>query len=82
MQRHERLQRVRAGFGERTDVLADQTALSDVDHLFSRRALLAFQLVFPRDAVEIVDDAPPQLRAVPRLEEELVEPYASAGGCL
>ena len=40
VKRHQRLQRMRAGVGERSDVLADQAALADIDELFGRRALL------------------------------------------
>src|SRR5438105_4045689 len=74
MERHQRLQRVRAGLRERTDVFADQTAFPDVDQLLGGLALLPVKLVFVRDRVEAADDALPQLRAVARFEEQLVQP--------
>ena len=46
VQRHQRLQRMRAGFDERTDVLADEPAFADVDHLLGRSALFAVEVVF------------------------------------
>ncbi len=73
MERHQGLQRMRAGQDERADVLADEAALADVDHLFGGRALLTVQLVFLGDTVEVVDDPLAEFRAVARLEEQLVQ---------
>ena len=57
MQRHQRLQRVAAGFGQRPDVIADLAALADVDHRLGRLALLAVQVVLVAHLLEVVDDA-------------------------
>ena len=73
MQRHQRLQRMRARCGQRADVFAHQAALADVDELFGRCTLFAVQVVLVSHGLEIRDDALAQLRAVPRLEQQLVE---------
>src|SRR5437660_3194015 len=74
MQWHVSLQRVRAGLDERSDVLADESALADTDQLLGRFALPRVQLVLLRNGVEVLDHAIAQLRAVPHFEQEAIEP--------
>src|SRR2546426_1045215 len=80
VQRHQRLQRVRARLDERPDVLADEAALADVDQFLGGLALLRVELVLRRHAVEILDDASAQIGAVAHLEQQAVEPVRPGGG--
>ena len=70
MERHQCLQRMRAGVDQRTDVLADEAAFADVDQLLRRLALLRVQFVLLRDRVEVLDDPIAQAGAVSRLEQQ------------
>ena len=82
VQRHQRLQRVRARLDERADMFADQSALADVDQLFRRLALLRIELVLGRHGVEIFDDAIAQVGAVADLEQQPVETVRFRGRML
>ena len=57
-----------ARLGKRPDVIAHLAAMTDVDQLPGRLALLALQPVLIGDILEVVDDAVTQLGAVARLE--------------
>src|SRR5437762_1037587 len=64
VERQQSLKRMRAGLDERTDVLADQTALADIDHLFCCLPLRRRELVFPGHGVEVTEYPVPELLAV------------------
>src|SRR5439155_22659297 len=73
VQRHQRLQRMRAGFGQGSDVLADEAALPDLDQFLGCLPLRAVQFVLVGNGLEAAEDSAAQLGAVTRLEQQLVE---------
>src|SRR5262245_54606095 len=64
---------MRARFGKRPDVFADQSPFADVDQFFSGFALNSAQLVLIGNFIEVVDDAAAQVGAVARFEQKLVQ---------
>src|SRR5262245_50342070 len=82
VQRHQRLQRMRAGVDERADMLAHEPAFPDADQLLRSLPLRAAQLVLDGHAVQVLDDAVAEFCTVAHIEQQAVETVRFRGRML